>query len=354
MSQKLQVLSSVQALVVISAMSSGAALAAAKESDPGSDSLEEIIVTAERREEPLQKTPVAVTAISTEALEQRSIVNLDEVDRYLPNVNIAYGRGTTNEAFIFIRGIGQANDTGGADPGVGEYVDDVYLGRIQGGLFNLNDIASIEVLRGPQGTLYGKNTIGGAVTVNSNMPGPEPEYQADVAYGNYHYTKAGAVVSQPLTDALFLRISANTVQNDGFMANADGPRTNKIDVSTGRIVLRALPSDTSELVLSLDGSIDKSGPQNGRLVAACQSRDDASFWLDHRSHRQSCALCDRARPESLTREGRSTRSRTPHCRRAIPNSLPGVSPYVEPGISVGLPSSPSRHTALFTRSSITT
>jgi iron complex outermembrane receptor protein len=279
MSQKLQVLSGVHALVVISAMSSGAASAASKDSDQAADALEEVIVTAERREEPLQRTPVAVTAIGTEALEQRSIVNLDEVDRYLPNVNISYGRGTSNEAFIFIRGIGQSNDSTAADPGVGEYVDDVYLGRIQGGLFNLNDIASIEVLRGPQGTLYGKNTIGGAVTINSNMPGPESEYQANVAYGNYHYTKAGAIVSQPLTDALFLRISANTVQNDGFMANADGPRTNKIDVSTGRIVLRALPSDTSELVLSLDGSIDRSGPQNGRLVALANPATTPLFGL---------------------------------------------------------------------------
>ncbi len=279
MMRKLQFLASAPALVVICAMSSGPASAAATDSNQKSDELAEVIVTAERRKEPLERTPVAVTAISTEALEQRSIVNLDEVDRYLPNVNISYGRGTTSEAFIFIRGIGQANDSTSADPGVGEYVDDVYLGRIQGGLFNLNDIASIEVLRGPQGTLYGKNTIGGAVTINSNMPGPDPEYQADVAYGNYQYTKVGGIVSQPLSDDLFLRISANTIENDGFMANADGARTNKINVSTGRIVLRAVPSDTSELVLSLDGSVDRSGPQNGRLVALANPATTPLFGL---------------------------------------------------------------------------
>jgi iron complex outermembrane recepter protein len=279
MSQTLRVLSSVQALLLISALSSEVASATTNDSDRASDILEEVTVTAERRAEPLQKTPIAVTAIGTEALEQRSVVNLDEVGRYLPNVNIAYGRGSANEAFIFIRGIGQANDTGGADPGVGEYVDDVYLGRIQGGLFNLNDVASIEVLRGPQGTLYGKNTIGGAVTINSNMPGPKPEYQADVAYGNYNYTKLGAIVSEPLTNALFLRVSANTTQNNGFMANADGPRTNKTNISTGRIVLRALPSDSSELILSLDGSLDRSGPQNGRLVALANPVTTPLFGL---------------------------------------------------------------------------
>ena len=279
MSHKLQVLPHVQALVVICAMWTAAASAATNDSDQTSVGLEEIIVTAERRAEPLEKTPIAVTAINAAALEQRTVVNLDEVGRYLPNVNIAYGRGSESEAFIFIRGIGQANDTGGADPGVGEYVDDVYLGRIQGGLFNLNDVASIEVLRGPQGTLYGKNTIGGAITVTTRMPGSEPEYQGDLAYGNYRYTKVGALLSQPVTDSLFLRVSANTSQNKGFMANANGPRTNKINISTGRIVLRALPGDNSELILSLDGSLDRSGSQNARLVALANPATTPLFGL---------------------------------------------------------------------------
>src|SRR5262249_38807788 len=146
MSHKKRVFPGTHLLIVTGAAYAAAASAATGDSDQPTIGLEEVIVTAERRAEPLQRTPVAVTAIGTEALQERSVVNLDEVGRYLPNVNIAYGRGSANEAFIFIRGIGQANDTGGADPGVGEYVDDVYLGRIQGGLFNLNDVASIEVL----------------------------------------------------------------------------------------------------------------------------------------------------------------------------------------------------------------
>ena len=96
MTQTLQVLSSVQALLLISAMSSEVASATTNDSDRTSDILEEVTVTAERRVEPLQKAPIAVTAIGTEALEQRSVVNLDEVGRYLPNVNIAYGRGSAN------------------------------------------------------------------------------------------------------------------------------------------------------------------------------------------------------------------------------------------------------------------
>jgi iron complex outermembrane receptor protein len=132
--------------------------------------LEEIVVTARRRAEDLQDVPVAVTALSAEALERRQILTTTDLDRVTPSMQFtSYGQlsGNNSAAVVFIRGVGQLDPTPAVDPGVGIYIDEVYMGRAVGGAMDFFDVADIQVLRGPQGTLFGRNTIGGAVLVNT-------------------------------------------------------------------------------------------------------------------------------------------------------------------------------------------
>ncbi|MDL1869920.1 Plug domain-containing protein, partial [Gammaproteobacteria bacterium PRO6] len=133
--------------------------------------LESIKVTARRRAEDIEKIPVAVSAFSEEDLKDLQAENLDGLQGAVPGLNIVQGRGSSNSANIFIRGIGQPDALQTFDPGVGVYVDDVYYSRIQGALMTLFDVDHVEVLRGPQGTLYGKNSTGGAIKIVTREPG---------------------------------------------------------------------------------------------------------------------------------------------------------------------------------------
>ncbi len=129
--------------------------------------LEDIVVTARRTSESLQRTPLAVSAFSGETLERTGATQVTDLQGSVPNLNLVQGRGSSNATNIYIRGIGQPDALQTFDPAVGIYVDGVYMSRIQGALFNLFDVERVEVLRGPQGTLYGKNTIGGAIKYRS-------------------------------------------------------------------------------------------------------------------------------------------------------------------------------------------
>ena len=122
-----------------------------------------ITVTARKREETLQEVPVAVTAFTADTLDKLNIEDLADLDAQVPNLTIYAARGSSSTLTAYIRGVGQSDPLWGVDPGVGLYLDDVYIARPQGALLDVFDVERIEVLRGPQGTLYGKNTIGGAI-----------------------------------------------------------------------------------------------------------------------------------------------------------------------------------------------
>ncbi|HEX6099300.1 MAG TPA: TonB-dependent receptor [Thermoanaerobaculia bacterium] len=124
---------------------------------------EEIVVTARKREENVQEVPVAVTVVTADELEEAAAADISELQTQVPNLAVYQGRNQSTTLTAFLRGIGQADPLWGVDPGVGVYIDDVYIARAQGALLDVYDVARIEVLRGPQGTLYGKNTIGGAI-----------------------------------------------------------------------------------------------------------------------------------------------------------------------------------------------
>ena len=132
--------------------------------------LDAVQVTARRRSESIQDVPVAVSAFGEEALKDLQASNIDGLQGAVPNMNIVQGRGSSNSVNVFIRGIGQPDALQTFDPGVGMYVDDVYYSRINGALFSLFDVQQVEVLRGPQGTLYGKNSTGGAIKINTKNP----------------------------------------------------------------------------------------------------------------------------------------------------------------------------------------
>lgn len=196
-----------------------APLASAADSSPAA-TLEEITVTARRREESLQDTPIAVSAFSAAALERQQIVSTEDLDQVTPNLQFAsYGplTGNNSAAQVYIRGIGQSDGSSGVDPGVGLYIDEVYMGRSVGGVMDFRDIASVQVLRGPQGTLFGRNTIGGAVLLTTTLPGDEFGGTVRVGLGDDNLREGFAAIDLPISDGLAARLSAGARKRDGYV-----------------------------------------------------------------------------------------------------------------------------------------
>lgn len=209
----------------------------------------EILVTARRTSERLQDVPVAVTAFGGEALARRSIDTLDQVARYTPNIRFdgaAALSGGNYNATVFVRGVGQNDFAIFSDPGVGFYVDDVYYARSIGGVMDAIDLASVQVLRGPQGTLFGKNTIGGAVLITTGIP--EMNHfsgKLEGTAGSYKRKDLKGYVNIPLvTDIASLRISAATLHRDGYVKRLfDGDTQGDRNANMVRAKLRVTPDD---------------------------------------------------------------------------------------------------------------
>jgi iron complex outermembrane receptor protein len=215
--------------------------------------LEEVIVTARKREESLQETPVAVTALGAAALREAGVRNLSDLNTIAPNIEVQSANGNAPLANIYIRGIGQRNTGPNIDSGVGIYIDEVYLGRPDGALLDLNDIASVQVLRGPQGTLFGKNTTGGALVFTTNRPTEEFGGAVEVRVGNYDRLDANAVLNIPLSDKVMTRLSVTSINRDGYIDNAwDGE--DYVDEKRLNVIgqLRWLATDTLTVDLNLN------------------------------------------------------------------------------------------------------
>ena len=210
--------------VALSTLVAGFAPAAAQTTTTAANEDDVIIVSARRRDERLIDVPVAVTAFSRADLAKVQAIDLSGLQGAAPNLNIVQGRGSAASANIFIRGIGQPDALQTFDPAVGVYVDGVYLSRIQGALLSLGDVERIEVLRGPQGTLYGKNTTGGAISIVSRKP-DMGTFKADVSgqYGSYNQILLNGYVSAPIVaDKLALSVAAQWDKRDGLVTD---PRT---------------------------------------------------------------------------------------------------------------------------------
>jgi iron complex outermembrane recepter protein len=239
----------------------------AGEAAPGSTETKDVIVvTARRTEETLQTTPVAVSAFNEGDLSDRLVSTLDGLQGHVPNLNIVQGRGSSSSANIFIRGIGQPDALQTFDPGVGVYVDDVYISRIQGALFDVYDIERIEVLRGPQGTLYGKNTIAGAIKLVSRLPDEEFRAFGEATYGSYDQVDLRARVAGPIDpDWLYASASFFMANRDGFVTDPlTGQDYNDKETLAGRATLVAEPTQSSKYVLHFDYTRARPGITLGR------------------------------------------------------------------------------------------
>ena len=218
--------------------------------------LEEITVTARKRAETLQDTPVSVTAFTGNNMEARGFTDVSQISDYTPNVQFdttAPLSGGSNAATIFIRGVGQTDFNHNVDPGVGVYIDGVYLARSVGSVLGLLDVERIEVLRGPQGTLFGKNTIGGAVNVTTKRPGGEFEGKVNATYGRFDRFAINGMLNIPLNeDQLALRLSGTTESQDAIAYRADGVGLGGKDNSGARATLYWNASDNLDVTLSAD------------------------------------------------------------------------------------------------------
>ena len=252
-----------RALLLAGAASSVAAPAvpvSAQETGP-TTALEEITVTAQRREENLQDVPIAVSAFSDAALDRFEIRTVRDIQSIVPNLWMETNTGLSNGSRAALRGIGEDESFFTSDTPVGIYVDDVYIPRQTGAMFDLFEVERIEVLRGPQGTLYGRNTSAGAIKLVSRKPGDEFRANAEVTVGDYSRIDLRGSLSGPLSNTISGEISALSRQRDGYDRNlVDDSEVNDQDVVAGRVALRYAATDSFEALLSYDNIRDRSTP----------------------------------------------------------------------------------------------
>ena len=233
--------------------------------------LDTVKVTARKREETLQDVPVAVTAFTPETLDKLNIKDLGDLDAQVPNLTVYAARGSTSTVTAYIRGVGQADPLWGVDPGVGIYLDDVYIARPQGALLDVFDVERIEVLRGPQGTLYGKNTIGGAIKYISRGLPQETTGFASVTVGNYNQLDVKAALGGEIggkDSGLRGRVSVASMNRDGFGENKlNGQQVSDKEINAARMQLGAYSQDDFDVQFAFDYLKDQSGVRGGKLLS---------------------------------------------------------------------------------------
>jgi iron complex outermembrane receptor protein len=211
------------AAFAIAAMPRDAGAAEQPAAEAGGEALETITVTARYREENLQETPIAITAVSAEGLEARGFTNIVDMTKVAPNVTLQQSGSNGGKAAVaYIRGVGQSDFTLAFEPGVGFYIDDVYFGTVFGAMFDLGDIDRVEVLRGPQGTLFGKNNEGGAVRLFSTQPKGDGSGYFEAGYGSYQRFMVKAAYDFSIVpEKLALRLSGGMSRVDGYVTRYD-------------------------------------------------------------------------------------------------------------------------------------
>ena len=224
--------------------------------DEPASALEEVVVTARKRTENLQQTPLSITAVTAAALADRQIDGTTDLQRVTPNLQFSsYAPASGNNASsqVFIRGIGQTDFLASTDPGVGLYVDGVYIARSVGGNIDFADINRIEVLRGPQGTLFGRNTIGGAVNIITQQPSPEAGAHGDLKVGSDRRLTGHFTVDLPVSEGLLTSWTVGRSRRDGYVTRlSDGEQLGNDNTWFGRGQVLAKPTDTLSILLSGD------------------------------------------------------------------------------------------------------
>ncbi|WP_298196258.1 TonB-dependent receptor [Novosphingobium sp.] len=240
--------------------------AAAATTDEGEGA---IVVTARRREERLVDVPIALSSFSGEQLARSGALDITDLAQAAPNVTLEPSRGTNSTLSAFIRGIGQQDPVSGFEQGVGIYLDDVYLNRPQAAVLDIYDVERIEVLRGPQGTLYGRNTIGGALKyVTKSLP-DTPSLRVRATYGTYNQAEGVITASTPISDLIRVGGSLARLRRDGFGKNlTTGLDNYDKNIWAGRATVELGGNGQPVLVrFSGDYTRDKSNPRGGtRLI----------------------------------------------------------------------------------------
>jgi iron complex outermembrane recepter protein len=257
-----------------------------------SDLVQEMIITARKREESAQRVPLSVTPYAARDLAARNMRKLESLDSHVPSLLVTTSTGTANSARVALRGIGQGEPTSSADPAVGVYVDGVYLSRFQGELMTLFDVDRVEVLRGPQGTLFGKNTIGGAVNLITAKPKFEFGGNAEVRFGNFDTIESRFALNVPLIpEKAAMRFSLATATRDGYTKNrVNGDEYSDNKMLGGRVQLLALPGEDLEVMLSAERTREDRKPQGSECVFLGRRGGTGGFIASHPSlgFREAC------------------------------------------------------------------
>lgn len=232
------------------AQSTGATTAQATQ--PQGTALKDVVVTARHRKENVQKIPIAISVLNGKQLDETGTVSLAQVQHQTPNL-VSYSANGRNSS-IAIRGIGVDSASDGLDTTVGVYVDGVYLGRPGMALADLIDIDQIEILRGPQGTLYGQNTAAGALNITTELPSFTPGGSAEVSVGNYGYTQERATVTGPVNDKVAVRLTLYNTDREGTLNNGGSSQTpvNSLNHLGGRLDFLLTPTPNLTITLRAD------------------------------------------------------------------------------------------------------
>jgi iron complex outermembrane receptor protein len=268
-----------------------AASSASAQTVAADEGVAEIVVTAQRRAENIQDVPIAITAVGSEFLQSRAITSIDSLAAIAPNVKIERAPSNKTISQIAIRGSVTINPAITWEPAVGLYLDGVYIAKAQGSIFDVADLERVEVLRGPQGTLYGRNALAGAVNLVTKKPSGEFGGLAEVSYGNYNDLRVRGSVDLPKVGAFSVKLSGQLRQRDGFIDIGPNPfpqavlarpnsvdETNDVDSFSGMAQVRFEPTDNLLVDYSFDYSNFNQRPDYAQLVRVNRNGDPRDIF----------------------------------------------------------------------------
>ena len=278
---------------------------------------EPVVVTAQKREQNIYEVPVAISAFTAETMERQGVSDLTDIGKFVPNLNVTgFSAGHTSSVNPFIRGIGLQDHLITTDPGVGVYVDGVYLGRQVGQNWSLANIERVEVLRGPQGTLYGRNSIGGAINIITRQPGDEDGGRVSFTAGSRGRMNADFYTNMQLSDQLAMSFTGAYQHRDGLgrFVNIENPRkeVGETDDVSARVAIKWSPNDRLSFLLAADGNDGEGGlrpydtlidevPNGGVFAAGYRNSDTAANPYNNNTGQESqIAVTNEAHGVSLT------------------------------------------------------
>ncbi|WP_165184484.1 TonB-dependent receptor [Caulobacter soli] len=262
-------------------------------SAPEAVQIEEVVVTAQRRNESLQDVPVTVTAFGADQVQQARIRQIDDVAGLTPGLQ--FDAFPASQPRISIRGIGSSDRGAAGDPSSAVFLDEIYLGRPAAVAFDAFDVERIEVLKGPQGTLYGRNVVGGAINVVSHKPDLDGfDAAAEVTAGNYSRLEGAGVINAPFADGkAAVRASASWRTHDGYVKNTfTGDDVEDQDTRSGRLALRVEPTERIRVLATVDGTRSRETGPAQHVLDLDETDPMSAFWTVDRDRKHTAGSDD--------------------------------------------------------------